>query len=122
MANTSIIVPCAVLGAIVGIGLAFFAWWFPRTWRKGQEEDIKAMEEADGQEDRAANHVAARGVVQRAIAREQALKRGEQPSDEPVVPASWYEQMRQREERKRGARVAAPIAGSYSLDFGCDSV
>ena len=75
-------------------------------------------------EERAANHLAARGVVARAIAREQALKRGEQPSEEPVcrsfpivivcrsspvVPAFWYERMRQREEGKRGNRAAAAV-------------
>ena len=31
-----------------------------------------------------------KGIVERAIAREQALKRGEQPSQEPVVPAEFY--------------------------------
>lgn len=151
VSTASIAVPCGVLGGIVLVGFVFF-WcepsspfrsqplivelgWFPRTWNKGQDEEIAEL--AGGteevREERAANHLAARGVVARAIAREQALKRGEQPSDEPigrympvvidcrlfpVVPAFWHERMRQREEGKRGNRApaAVPVPGLSRFD------
>lgn len=43
MVNKAIVVPCAALGAIVGVGLVFIYWWFPRTWNKGNGADTEAI-------------------------------------------------------------------------------
>jgi len=66
---------------------------FPRTWNKGVQSDVEDMRM---DEDRENGHSIASGIVARALAREQALKRGEKPSDEPVVPEAYYERMRGR--------------------------
>lgn len=47
------------------------------------------MEEA-----RAERREMARGIIQRAIARDEALKRGEAPSAEAVIPEGYFERMR----------------------------
>ncbi len=45
MVNNAVIIPIAVLSAIVGVSLIFVWWWFPRTWNKGNAEDRRDIEE-----------------------------------------------------------------------------
>jgi hypothetical protein len=92
MGTASWAVPTGVLAAIVGVGFIFFWFWFPRTWRRGVEAELseRGMAGGETEEDIAAGRTMAQGIIQRAIAREQAIKRGEKPSDEPIVPEGYY--------------------------------
>ena len=45
MVNNAVVIPIAVLSAIVGVSLIFVWWWFPRTWNKGNAEDARDMEQ-----------------------------------------------------------------------------
>ena len=77
-------VPVGVLAAICGAMFFFVLWWFPRTWQKGVNAEARAIEGADTELDdeerkvaRAANWARSRAIVERALAAEQARKRGE---------------------------------------------
>lgn len=93
------IIASAVFGGICLVGFISIWIWFPKTFVKGWRSDIEAADanlapEGSSQEEinraRAARRAMSKGIVERAIAREQALKRGETPSSEPVVPAEYY--------------------------------
>ena len=45
MVNNAVIIPIAVLSAIVGVSLIFVWWWFPRTWNKGNAEDRRDIDD-----------------------------------------------------------------------------
>jgi len=54
MTNLSVVLPCAVLGAICAVMLVFIWWWFPRAWNKGTKgdtEDIGMAINASGGDD-----------------------------------------------------------------------
>lgn len=36
----SAVIPVASLSAICGVGLVFIAWWFPRTFAKGNAQEL----------------------------------------------------------------------------------
>jgi hypothetical protein len=46
MSNLSIVIPCAVLGSICAVMIVFIWWWFPRTWNKGDKQDMELMDQA----------------------------------------------------------------------------
>ncbi|KAL7010159.1 hypothetical protein EMMF5_000179 [Cystobasidiomycetes sp. EMM_F5] len=94
------IIATAVVGTLCVVGFVGIWIWFPRTFARGFKEEMKAVDEelaAKGAspeevaQARAARNAMSKGIVERAIAREQALKRGERPSDEAVVPREYYE-------------------------------
>lgn len=94
------IIASATLGAICLVAFVGIWLWFPRTFVKGWRSDVEAADaslapEGSSQEEidraRAARRAMSKGIVERALAREQAIKRGETPSSEPVVPAAYYQ-------------------------------
>lgn len=94
------VIASAVIGTLCVIGFLGVWYWFPRAFAWGYKQEMKAMDaelapegatHEEIEEARAARTAMSRGIVQRALAREQALKRGETPSDEPVVPREYYE-------------------------------
>jgi hypothetical protein len=93
------IIASATLGAICLVAFVGIWLWFPKTFAKGLRSDMEAADASlapagSSQEEidraRAARRAMSKGIVERALAREQALKRGEAPSEEPIVPADYY--------------------------------
>ena len=94
------VIASIVIGTLCVIGFIGVWIWFPRMFAWGFKMEQRAVDaelapegatSEDIERNRAARTEMSRGIVQRALAREQALKRGEQPSEEPVVPREYYE-------------------------------
>ena len=49
MVNNTVVIPIASLSAIVVAGTIFIWWWFPRTWKKGNEQELDIMDEEQRQ-------------------------------------------------------------------------
>ena len=49
MVKNSVVIPIATLSAIVVAGFIFVWWWFPRTWKKGNETELDIMDEEQRQ-------------------------------------------------------------------------
>lgn len=89
-----------VIGILAVVGFVGIWVWFPRALMWGFRKEREAADAELGnaestpeeiEENRKARNAMSRGIVERALAREQALKRGDKPSDEPVVPREYYE-------------------------------
>ena len=95
MANLNVIVPCAVLGAICAVMLAFIWWWFPRTWKKGNKQDNEAIDlsvdpgsDGDGLTQKERRQLAgqrAREYLQAIDARNKARAEGREIDEPPPV-------------------------------------
>jgi hypothetical protein len=79
-------IPTGVLLGLVGIGLIFFAWFFPFAWKRGTEadkNDIDALPEGPEREARRAEN---RAIIER-FARKSARARGEDVEDDIELQA-----------------------------------
>lgn len=52
------VIAVGTLAGIVAAGLIFICWWFPRTWVKGEAEEMKEFEAAHGGLDENGNRIA----------------------------------------------------------------
>ena len=59
------------------VGIIFFCWFFPHTWKKGQRKEVEAL--GPQGEDRERRRLAARAIVDRALR----VERGETVEDAP---------------------------------------
>ena len=84
MGASSWAVPVGVLAAICGVALIFVIWWFPRTWQKGVNADMTKVanvgagcDDEERQAIRLEQRARNKAIIERALAAEQAKKRGE---------------------------------------------
>jgi len=75
MGTQSWVIPVAVLAAIVGVGLIFIWWWFPRAWKKGDKNLTDEVNQVTGAE-REAQRQQNRDIINR-YTRALAIERGE---------------------------------------------
>lgn len=45
MVSKDAVIPIATLSTIVVVGVLFIAWWFPRTWNKGNAQERAIIDE-----------------------------------------------------------------------------
>ncbi|TKA61165.1 hypothetical protein B0A55_12057 [Friedmanniomyces simplex] len=86
MGAQSWVVPVAVLAAIVGVGLIFIWWWFPRAWKKGEQSDRDEVNRAAQGPEREAQRLKNREIIER-YTRALAIERGEVVDDGERVTA-----------------------------------
>jgi len=75
-------VPVGSLSCIVVVGLCLIAWWFPRTWQRGVNDEAHIIETSGNAEQRAANWERARETIR--IAKERAEMRAARERGEVV--------------------------------------
>jgi hypothetical protein len=45
MVSQAVIIPIAILSAVILISLIFVVWWFPRTWNKGNADERRIIDQ-----------------------------------------------------------------------------
>ncbi|KAK5682324.1 hypothetical protein LTS10_005450 [Elasticomyces elasticus] len=93
MGRQAWVIPVAVLGAIVALGLIFVWWWFPRAWKKGDKDDMVERNELAGPE-REAQRQNNRDIIERytralAIERGEIVDDGVDPGRQPPPPPAY---------------------------------
>ena len=96
MVNNAVVIPIATLSTIVGAGLIFIWWWFPRAWTKGNNEETDIMDEerrqtnapGAGREDRVdwANRILADYSARIASEKAQRSKGNDKGTPNPTQP------------------------------------
>ncbi|KAK5722088.1 hypothetical protein LTR17_014436 [Elasticomyces elasticus] len=93
MGKKAWVIPVAVLGAIVALGLIFVWWWFPRAWKKGDKDDMVERNELAGPA-REAQRQHNRDIIERytralAIERGEIVEDGVDSSTQPPPPPAY---------------------------------
>lgn len=90
----SAIIPVASLSAICGVGLVFIMWWFPRTFAKGNAQELVLLEQ-----DRAER------------ARQAAIARGENEATDDPSALEAQTTVRTEQPVRKPQEYRPPVAG-----------